>query len=184
MVCGICIDSAIITDGVIIVKLHFHRFAVDCLRFRFCGSIKRSLLRKERGFLMPYEIAAALDAMPTGRVRKAKVDKYAEIKQLLEQIPEGKVAQVILPQSGYRAFSAGVRAAGVQVGKKATASYRKDSAYVSWEPLTDQNRPKQRGGGRRPQEKEAVAAAPVPAPVQEITPPKRPGRPRRTVVAP
>lgn len=96
-----------------------------------------------------YQIAQILDEMPSGRVRKPKTDKYQELKGLLDQVPEGKVAQVPITQSDYRAFSAGVRAAGVQTGKKVTAKFKNNAAFVSWEPLTEANKPKRRGGRRK-----------------------------------
>ncbi len=98
---------------------------------------------------MQYEIVAIHDQMPSGRARKAKTDKYAEQKQLLDQIPEDKVAQIPITKLEYRAFSAGVRAAGVQVGKRVDCSFKRDAAFVRWVPLTDENRPKRRGGRRR-----------------------------------
>lgn len=98
---------------------------------------------------MTYQITALLDQMPSGRIRRPKIDKYADQKQLLEQIPQGKVAQIPLAKQNYRAFSAGIRAAGVQIGKKVTCSFRHDAAYVAWVPLTEANRPKRRGGRRR-----------------------------------
>jgi hypothetical protein len=96
-----------------------------------------------------YQISAILDQMPSGRVRRPKVDKYAEHKQLLEQVPEGKVAQIPKVKQKNRAFSAGIRAAGVQVNKKVDCSFRHDAAYINWSPLTEANRPKRRGGRRR-----------------------------------
>src|SRR5688572_894744 len=98
---------------------------------------------------MAYEIAQLLEEMPTGRVRKPKLDKYEELKTLLDQVPQGKVAQVSMPKSDYRAFSAGTRAAGVQSGKKVTAKFKGDAAFVSWVPLTKANAPKRRGGRRK-----------------------------------
>ena len=98
---------------------------------------------------MAYEIAQLLEEMPTGRVRKPKVDKYEELKGILSQIPEGKVAQIPMAKSEYRAFSAGTRAAGVQSQKKVVVKFKGDAAFVSWVPLTNANAPKRRGGRRK-----------------------------------
>lgn len=126
--------------------------------------------------VMPYEITALWDEMPKGRIRKPKPDKYPELRALLSQIPEGQVAQVSLPKTEYRSFSAGIRAAGIQAGKKAEARYWGESAFVSWVPLTEENKPKRRGG-RRPNV--AAATPPAAASALEAPAPRRPGRPRR-----
>ncbi len=98
---------------------------------------------------MAYQIEAIVDMVPRGRSRGGKVDKYAELKSLLTEIPEGKVAKVALPKEEYRRFSAGVRAAAVRMNRVASAQYKQGSAWVSWVPLTTANRPKRRGGRRR-----------------------------------
>ncbi len=98
---------------------------------------------------MPYQIEAIVDAVPRGRTKGPKVDKYAEHKELLQQVPHGKVAKVPVARSEYRKFSSGVRAAAIQLGRVATALYKSGAAWVSWTQLTEENKPKPRGGRRK-----------------------------------
>ena len=94
---------------------------------------------------MPYQITQLLESMPTGRVPKPKIDKYADYKELLSQIPEGKVAQIPLPRAEYRALSAALRASGLQLGMSVKCVFKRDAAFVSWQALTPENAPKRRG---------------------------------------
>ncbi|MBI4498420.1 MAG: hypothetical protein HY689_11020 [Chloroflexi bacterium] len=99
---------------------------------------------------MAYEIEAIVDAIPRGRGRAHQVDKYGELKTLLSEIPEGRIAKIAVPKEEYRRFSAGVRAAAIRMNRVATIQYKQRRAWVSWEPLTEANRPKRRGVRRQP----------------------------------
>lgn len=98
---------------------------------------------------MPYKIDSIVDAVPRGRTRGSQMDKYEDLKSLLGEIPDGKVAKIAVPRDEYRRFSAGVRAAAIRMERVATALYKQGAAWVSWSPLTDENRPRRRGGRRR-----------------------------------
>ncbi len=97
---------------------------------------------------MPFEIVQLLDEVPNLRAGRPRVDKYASYAELLGQIPDGKIARIDVPRSEYRGFSAAIRAAGFRGGKKVSARWKGGSAYVSWEILTEENRPKRRGRPR------------------------------------
>ena len=92
-----------------------------------------------------YQVVEVLDEVPGGRRAKPKVDKYEDHRRLLTTLQEGKVHRVMLPRDGYRAFSAAVRSAGIQMEMKVDTVYKGDSVYIWWEPLTAENRPKPRG---------------------------------------
>src|SRR3990170_188415 len=98
---------------------------------------------------MAYQIEEIVDAVPKGRSRGPKVDKYAELKSLLNDIPEGKVAKIAVPKDAYRRFSAGIRAAAVWMERVAASLFKQGRAWVTWVPLTAANRPKRRGGRRK-----------------------------------
>ena len=105
-------------------------------------------LEAGEGKTMPYQVVELVDAVPKGRTRGPKVDKYAEFKTLLDEVPAGKVAQVNVPKEEYRKFSAGVRAAAIRIGRVASAKYKSKAAWLSWVPLTEENKPKRRGRPR------------------------------------
>lgn len=83
---------------------------------------------------MAYTIKGVLEALPAGRQRgqgRAKVDYSAEV-DLINQIPEGKVLQVELPEGvGYRKFSAAVRAAGRTINFTIEPTLHRGEVYLS-----------------------------------------------------
>lgn len=83
---------------------------------------------------MAYTIKNVLDEVPAGRQRgegRAKVDYSAEI-DLINQIPEGKVLQVELPEGlTYRKFSSAIRAAGRTINYTIDPTLHRGDVYLS-----------------------------------------------------
>ncbi len=56
----------------------------------------------------------------------------SEYRELLDQIPQGKFAAIILPKSQLSSFERGIQTAGQQLDRQTTVEYKSGKVYVSW----------------------------------------------------